>query len=171
MRAAVQPSKDRRVLALGHASARRRRQSDALRAQLAAQRAQIAEREAELDAAQRQAEQDAATMHHHANRLDELTNGAQTFSPDVFNQCRAYLGVATERWHKSGAQVHDAQRALDEAIAVMRETNRTIARNLGVLDACARRIATFRAAWQRAEDEAVDDEIEDSVLARYARIG
>ncbi|AJY63539.1 type III secretion protein [Burkholderia glumae] len=169
MSADARLARDRRAIALNRASERRRKQNDALRAQLVAQRAALAQREADLAVAHEQVERDLAAVQSINDQLDAMTTGAAPFVLDDFSACRSVLGIASERLHASEAQLEAARQAVDDAAAAIAGTNRTIARNLGSVDACQQRIAAMRRGYQRAEDDAADDEAEDGVLARRAR--
>ncbi|AJK48324.1 type III secretion protein [Burkholderia plantarii] len=169
MSADARLARDRRAIALNRASDRRRKQNDALRAQLVTQRAALAQRESELVAAREQVERDLAAVQSINDQIDAMMTGAAPFVLDDFNACRIVLGIATERLYASEEQVEVARQAVDDAASAITETNRTIARNLGSVDACQQRIAVMRRGYQRAEDDAADDEAEDGVLARRAR--
>ncbi len=161
--------RDRRAIALTRASDRRRKQNEQLRVQLVGQRAALAEREAEHAAAIERVEQDRAAVQAIDDQIDAMMTGAMPFVVDDYQACKIVRGIAVERLQASEEQVEEALQAVREAEQAILESNRAIARNNGSVEACEQRIGLMRRNYQRAEDDAADDEAEDGVLARRAR--
>ncbi|MBN3728051.1 type III secretion protein [Burkholderia sp. Ac-20379] len=161
--------RDRRAIALSRASDRRRKQNEQLRMQLVGQRAALAQREDEHAQAIERVEQDAAAVQAIDDQIDAMMTGAMPFVVDDFQACKIVRGIAVERLHASEEQVELAVQAVQDAQQAIVESNRAIARNVGSMDACEQRIGVMRRNYQRAEDDAADDEAEDGVLARRAR--
>lgn len=161
--------RDRRAIALSRASDRRRKQNEQLRMQLVGQRAALAQREDEHAQAVERVEQDAAAVQGIDDQIDAMMTGAMPFVVDDFQACKIVRGIAVERLRASEEQVELALQAVQDAQQAIVESNRAIARNVGSMDACEQRIGVMRRTYQRAEDDAADDEAEDGVLARRAR--
>ncbi|MEK6346821.1 MAG: type III secretion protein [Burkholderia sp.] len=161
--------RDRRAIALSRASDRRRKQNEQLRVQLVGQRAALADREDEHAQAVERVEQDAAAVQAIDDQIDAMMTGAMPFVVDDFQACKIVRGIAVERLRTSEEQVELAVQAVQDAQQAIVESNRAIARNVGSMDACEQRIGVMRRNYQRAEDDAADDEAEDGVLARRAR--
>ncbi|WP_414440817.1 type III secretion protein [Burkholderia sp. 22PA0099] len=161
--------RDRRAIALSRATDRRRKQNEQLRMQLVGQRAALAQREDEHAQAIERVEQDAAAVQAIDDQIDAMMTGAMPFVVDDFQACKIVRGIAVERLRASEEQVEQALQAVHAAQQEIVESNRAIARNVGSMDACEQRIGVMRRVYQRAEDDAADDEAEDGVLARRAR--
>ncbi|NTY37479.1 type III secretion protein HrpB7 [Burkholderia diffusa] len=161
--------RDRRAMAFARASERRRRLDVTLREELAAQRAELTSLEMMLKEAARQVELKAADVHCHEARIDTLTTGTDSFSLDELTAYRAYLDVAGARLRALEIEEARLRAAFDALAAAIEEKNLEIARNLGRIDACDEGIVRIRRKYERAGDEALDEEMEEAALSRRMR--
>ncbi len=169
MSAEARLKRDRRAIALTRASDRRRKHNEQLRMHLVGLRRALAEREAEHAAALERVEQERAALQSIDDQVEAMMTGVTPFAVDDFQALKIVRGIAVERLQGAEAQVETAWQAVQEAQQAIVDTNRAIARNNGSVEACEQRVAKMRLGYQRAEDDAADDEAEDGVLARRAR--
>ncbi|WP_324658523.1 type III secretion protein HrpB7 [Burkholderia thailandensis] len=161
--------RDRRAVAFARASERRRKLDRTLRGELAARRTELQSLEMLLEEKARQVELKTADVNCHAARVDTLTTGTEAFSLDELTAYHAYLEVAGA--HLRALEIEEVRlhAAFDALAAVIEEKNLEIARNLARIDACDERIAQIRRDYEQAGDEALDEEIEETALARRMR--
>ncbi|MGN4222990.1 type III secretion protein, partial [Burkholderia gladioli] len=113
--------------------------------------------------------QERAALQSIDDQVEAMMTGVTPFVVDDFQALKIVRGIAVERLQGAEAQVETAWQAVREAQQAIVDTNRAIARNNGSVEACEQRVAKMRLGYQRAEDDAADDEAEDGVLARRAR--
>ncbi|AJX36027.1 type III secretion protein HrpB7 [Burkholderia oklahomensis] len=163
------PARSRRAVAFARVRERRRKLDAVLREELAAGRAALRPLEKALAVKVRQVELKTADVRRHADRIDALTSGSESFSLDELLACRAYLDVAGTRLRALEMEEAQARAALDDAVAAVEQKSREIARNLGRIDACSEHIERARRDCERMADEALDEEVEEAALARRMR--
>ncbi|MGU7810729.1 hypothetical protein [Burkholderia sp. AW49-1] len=158
-----------RIAALAHANARRTREIDAWRGELAARHDERAGLLARRAAKVEQIDGETRVIDGYQARVEHMTSGSEGFSIDAFNQCVRYIGVVTDRRRAMVAELAQLDGLIDGVDSEIVRIQRDIARNTQRIDQCSERIAAIRQAIDLAREDAQDEENEEIAASRFIR--
>ncbi|HIC7208896.1 hypothetical protein [Burkholderia stabilis] len=159
----------RRIAALTHANARRTREIDGWRGELATrfgERSTLLERRAMK---REQIEDEERTIAGQQARIDRMTSDGDGFSIESFTQCVRYIGVVSDRKRGMVAELEKLDGELERAESAISTLQRQIATATQKIEQCDERIAAIRRALDLAREDAQDEENEEMATARFIR--
>jgi type III secretion system HrpB7-like protein len=162
----VTGSSARRVSALERASARRRRLDNTLRATLAVQHSELAQRQAARDARVQRVEQEASVLRVYLQRIEAMMSGSESFSLDQMNGSRLYIDVVRERLRAREAELAQSEALVKASTDAIAQTQYEIALNMGRIDLCSEQIDQIRRRHDESASDASDEEAEEIAMAR-----
>ncbi|VWC38249.1 type III secretion protein HrpB7 [Burkholderia lata] len=159
----------RRIAALAHANARRTREIDGWRGELATRlderNALLARRAAKCE----QIDGEAQIIAGQQARIDRMTSDGDGFSIESFNQCVRYIGVVSDRKRAMTAELDKLDGELERAESAISKLERQIATAMQKIERCDERIAAIRRARDSAREDAQDEENEEMATSRFIR--
>ncbi|OXJ06590.1 hypothetical protein [Burkholderia sp. AU6039] len=159
----------RRIAALAHANARRTREIDGWRGDLATR---LGERSALLERRAVKLEQidgEDRIIAGQQARIDRMTSDSDGFSIESFNQCVRYIGVVSDRKRGMVAELEKLDGELERAESAISTLQRQIATAMQKIERCNERIAAIRRALDLAREDEQDEENEEMATSRFIR--
>ncbi|MCA8023421.1 hypothetical protein [Burkholderia metallica] len=158
-----------RIAALAQANARRTREIDAWRVDLAAlydERDRLLVRRATKV---EQIDGETQVIVGYEARVTHMTGGSEGFSIDAFNQCVQYIGVLTDRKRMMVAELEQIDRLILDAKGEIARILRDIAQNTQRIDQCTERISKIRRVIDLACEDIEDEEGEEIAASQFIR--